>query len=474
MKLRNFEDWFAIRSRHGDEDHWPGRLVFDLDKGISLATARFVDGPETRSDPTFRAATMTGWLGYERPATLIRPMIRTIGGLNFGVNTPALRASYDFVAEAVLRNIFLEDIDEPIFTGLAVDDPALHAWINPNLVSHEWDYQADLVSSRLSVAVAQPRQRRFTLSDGTEAVVTSAIRTPRDAGLILREYSALRLRLPRPVTYEAITRLTWRLSTLFSFLIGARVGAPVYELPTTRTRPWNGNDQEVVAEYWYRPARKGVEVAPDIHRRLLVEGASSLTLPQALELLVGGRDELLYLANMIQTVDDNAMSITQGFGELLGCLERFDEREFDNGADPNVSAGMTRLANLVREHGSEDDQAIFARLRQKAPNRYSLLDRLQRLHGFWQDDSFRTAPDLRRIVQLRNIIPHGRGLQVSGEIAQEMLDLTSYLVALARYHVLRALGCTGGEIAAAFRRQPFGYGLFVPRDARDESGTSPA
>lgn len=463
VKLKNFEEWFAIRAGHRDDDHWPGRLTFDLEEGIYLTTARFASNAESYGDATFHASTMTGWLDYQRPTTLIYPWIQASHGLTLSMDTPAMRSSYRFVVNAVLKNVFLEDINEPIFTGLVVDDPAMHAWIKPNLVSHDWDYNDDPLGPRLSVEVAASQQRSTTLSDGTEATVTSATRVPIDAALTLDEYSILWLRFPKPVSYDTITRVIWRISTAFSFLIGCRVGSPVYQLPTTHTRKWNHVDREVVAELWYPPAKKGRNAPPDVSSRIIVEGRSSLSLAQVLELVVGKRDELIYLANIIQTIDDNDMPTTQGYGELLGCLERFDANQFGSGADPNFPAKMRGLKRVVQQHGSKADQELFRSLCEGNQNGYSLLRRLERLHNYWRDDGFRGSPDLRRIRDLRNLLPHGRGLDVSSDVAQEMAIYNQYLSALGRYHVLRALGCAGDEIAAAFSRKAHRYGMFVPR-----------
>lgn len=468
VKLENFEEWFAIRANHQDDDHWPGRLTFDLAEGIHLTTARFAGDAESYGDPTFHASTMTGWLDYQRPTTLIHPWMQTVGGFTASMDTPAMRASYRFVVNAVLKNVFLEDINEPIFTGLVVDDPAMHAWINPNLVSHEWGGNDDPLRLRLSVGLAAPQHRSSTLSDGTEATVTSATRIPRDTTLTLDEHSVLRLRFPEPVNYDAITRITWRISTVFSFLIGSRVGSPVYQLPTTRARRWNDEDREVVAELWYRPALRGADAPPRTGSRFMVEGRSSLSLDKILELIVGKQDELIYLANIIQTVDDNDMPITQGYGELLGCLENFDANQFGSGAAPDFQAKMRSLECVVQKHRSKADQELFKRLRGGTRNAYSLLHRLERLHNYWHDGGFRGSPDLRRIRDLRNLLPHGRGLDVSNNVVQEMVTFSRYLAALGRYHILRALGCTGGEIAGAFSWQAHRYGMFVPQSSHEQ------
>ncbi|WP_394077707.1 hypothetical protein [Xanthobacter albus] len=51
---------------------------------------------------------------------------------------------------------------------------------------------------------------------------------------------------------------------------------------------------------------------------------------------------------------------------------------------------------------------------------------------------------------------------MSSHVAQEMIAYLRYLTALGRYHVLKVLGFTGGQIGDAFSCQAYRYGMFVP------------
>lgn len=465
MQLKNFEEWFAIRPGHSDDgEHLPGRLFFDLDEGIQIDTIRFSQTEKDEARPLVRGQTMTGWLDYQRPATVIQPWVQQTGGLTFSMDTPALRESQRFIGSSILKNVFLEDLTQAIFTGIVVEHPAFHAWVNPHLVASEWSVPEDIGLPCLSVDVRPPTERVFTLSDGTQARINSATRVPRGQATTLEEYSVLSLRFPEPITYERVVRLTWSISALFEFLISARVQAPVYQLPTTFKRAWNREEREVIAELWYIPvSRKGrLDSIPNLHNRLTFEKRSPVSLETLLNHAIGSSDELIYLADLVQSAEDHDLPLTQGFGELLGCLEAFDDRTFGSGADENFKTKMKDLSELIETHGTDENKDLFARIKGNTPNKFSLLKRLERLHKVWQEDEFRGDPRLSRIRDLRNIIPHGRGLEISGDIAQEMITYLQYLTALGRYHVLKKLGFTGTEVAAAFSWQPHRYGMFVP------------
>ncbi|MGX7745311.1 ApeA N-terminal domain 1-containing protein [Rhodopseudomonas parapalustris] len=463
MKLETFEEWLAIRRNDSDDTgHLPGRLTFDLDEGIFLDTIRFFERGARQNDPIISGDTLTGWLGYQQPATLIEPRLQQINMGTASVNHPALRESRRFVASAILKNVFLEDIKASIFTGLIVEHPAFHAWVNPRLVSRDWSEDVKLPT--LSVDVQPPRQRHLTLPDGTSAEVVSVALAAGSDITKVEEHTTLKFEFREPVNFGVITRMAWRISSLFEFLIGARVSAPLYWLPTTQKRQWNDEDQEIIAEYWYRPAhrKRRRDDLPDMHDRLITEERSPISLETLLSNISRGSDELIFLADQIQTVEDFDLSITQGFGEILGCLEAFDDRTFGSGADENFNQEKESLKELVNKHGSDANRMFFERISGAASNRFSLLKRLERLHQKWNADGFRTNPDLKRIRDLRNVVPHGRGLEVSSEVAQEMAIYLRYLAALGRYHVLKILGFTGEEIADVFMRQPHRYGLFVP------------
>lgn len=465
MRLESFEEWFAVRPNHSDEaDHLSGRLTFDLDEGIYLDTIRFSGSRENQDGFRVSGQTLTGWLDYQRPATLIQPWVQRIGGFTCSMDTPAMRVSQRFVASALLKNVFLEDISAPIFTGLAVEHPAFHAWVNPSLVNPDWLRPEDAGLPSLSVDIRPPQQRIFTLADGTQAKVTSATRVPSGEATTLEEYTLLELHFPEPVDFDAINRVAGRVSGLFEFLIGARVQAPIYYLPTTHKRLWNGEEREVVAEYWYQPIpRKKRRDAPlEVFRRLTFEKRSPVPLEALLNHVSGGSDELIFLANQIQSAEDYDLSITQGYSEILGCLEAFDRRTFGSGADENFEQDMKRLNALIEKYGSRADTNLFRRISGAASNGYSLLKRLERLHKIWSDDGFRGNPDLKRIRDLRNLLPHGRGLEVSSDVLQEMVNHLHYLAALGRYHVLKVLGFTGNQIGATFSRHSLRYGMFIP------------
>lgn len=134
------------------------------------------------------------------------------------------------------------------------------------------------------------------------------------------------------------------------------------------------------------------------------------------------------------------------------------------------SAGFRRL---IQCYGDEEEKAVCERIGASFRNEFSLKQRLERLVGMWSAGGFRGNPDLRRLVEIRNLKPHGRGREISPALFREITAFLPFLSGLARYHGLGLMGFDREAIAAGFARVPHLYGGFVPMDLVPASRLSP-
>jgi len=167
--------------------------------------------------------------------------------------------------------------------------------------------------------------------------------------------------------------------------------------------------------------------------------------------------------DMVLAVEMQDLRADDSFVELLGCLEDFDKMYFGTGSDPKIRAAARRIRRLVKQHGSREDQEVCARIGAAFRNEFSLRQRLERLMAMWKADGFRGHADPRRLVELRNMKPHGRGREVSPKVFREIITFLPFLCALARYHILKVLGFDAAAIAAGFAKVPHRYGMFTAR-----------
>lgn len=463
MKLENFDEWFAIRPNHADTGrHIEGRLKFNVDSGVSLDAISFGLGVNDWNT-VITGGTMTGWIDYQRPATLVEPWTQSFSGLNLGVNTPTVRDRRRYVASAILKNVFLTDINEAIFEGIIFQHPALHAWINPRLIEQEDVTQAAEEKRWLNIGVSRKIERNFSLADGTKVSLVSSNRVSGQQDVSIDTQTQLTLSFAKPVSFVEIPKFIWRLSTIFEFLVAKRFEAPGYKIITTQTREWNSEHEKITAEYIYCPTKrkKICYDLPPISERMTTENTSSVPIESILSYAIGLNDELIYLANAVQSARDFDLDLATGFTTIVACLEDFDRREHGSGRSLEFNNDIANLKKVVSKYGTKRTKSFFRQVKGKIPNSYSLTQRLERLHESWKQDGFRGEPNLKHIRDIRNMIAHGRGFELSSSIFSDMVFQVDHLTALGRYHVMRKLGFSAEDIKLSFKRNFQNYGRYV-------------
>ena len=100
--IKRFEDWFALRLGDQDDRIWPSRLIYDPIDGIYLDAINFTEWKfGSEGDSAFEAETLTGYLGYQTPATLIDPFVKEFNPGSIGFNFPRARSRYVVVANGI-------------------------------------------------------------------------------------------------------------------------------------------------------------------------------------------------------------------------------------------------------------------------------------------------------------------------------------------------------------------------------------
>ncbi|WP_172653353.1 HEPN domain-containing protein [Methyloceanibacter caenitepidi] len=440
-----FKEWFAVRMNHSDDETWPGRLSYDPNDGIYLNAINFAEwelGGE--GNPYFEGETITGYLDYQTPTTLVRPFIQNFNPGSIGRDFALTRARYRVVANGILKKLHLETLGDRCFEGFNCELPSFHAWIAPQLVQSSYSAVGSLPLP--NIVIGEPSKIELSLSSATAEVVkyTSA---GEDAPI--RQHTVLSLVLSEPADYEAVMRLVSAIEIMFSFLIGARLETSVLNLPTTR---YNEDAYKITAECWIVPAWKRAAAAPHPQHRLFTEGVSPVDTQALLDRCLSNPVELISIMNVVLCVESNDGRIDDSFGELLGALEAFDKKQFGSGADPNINHIRKQLKELVEKHGTEEQKAVCVQIGDSFRNEYSLRKRLKRLYDMWKADGFKGDPDLGRIVDIRNLKPHGRGHRLSPDVVGEIIVFMPFLCALARYHILKVLGFSAYDIGQGFRR----------------------
>lgn len=367
----------------------------------------------------------------------------------------------------------LTDINEQCFTGVSMDLPAFSSWYAPDMVTTDFSVPEAKMPPEIAVDVGKPEAHEFLLNDGTKVTVTCyASTTTKRASTTVAPRVSLWLQFAETANYDTVLKRIWRVNILFSFLLGHRMAQTTYNLHTTHTRNWNGEDQSVTAELFARPAYKSKINHVAWYNALFTRQNCALDVGRLLNAAQEQSDALFYLMNMVLLMEHSKKLSANRFSEFMGCLEDFDITIFGSGSSSELKAQRKSLKKLVAEHGTDEHRQVVHDLIHGSPNRYSLAQRLERLQKIWSKSGFRGAPNPKELVKLRNDISHGRGVTLASDDYQKILWFGYYLCALSRFHIFRELGLPDQDIGEAFRRVAFRYGMYAP--LAEESSTGEA
>lgn len=466
--FEDFEEWFAIRNRHDEDDIWAGRLSFNEKKGISLEAIFLPKTGIGNEAPDCDKGTITGYLDYQRPTTIVEPWVQSQGGGSMGVDTPIVRAKSRMLASAVLKNIHLEDLNEKCFTVLYMDLPAFGSWYAPQLVKTDYEHSKENRPPEVSVEIDSPSHEEFILKDKTNVIIDSFVGTSEDENTTkVTQRTSLTFEFHDAIDYSTAQKWIWRVNILFSFLLGHRMAQNPYQLKTTHTRKWNEREDNITAELFFRPVFKSQKHHVQWYDALFMRRGSALTPKNLLNSTIEQSDALFYLMNMVLSMENPEKLSASDFGELIGCIEDFDIKNHGSGSSSDVTHARRALRKIVKAHGTEDDLQTLDDLAQVKPNRLSLAERLDRLQQEWSDSGFRGEVDTSKVIKIRNNVSHGRGVELSSEDYQEIVWLNYHICALSRFHIFRTLGIQDKEIASAFGLLGFRYGKYAPVVPKD-------
>ncbi|MFC4669652.1 hypothetical protein ACFO5X_13900 [Seohaeicola nanhaiensis] len=460
--LESFEEWFAIRNRNSDEDIWPGKLKFSEDAGITLEAVCHRAGRADSNAPCCDAGTITGYLDYQRPTTIIDPWVQSQGGGSSGLDTPVMRAKSRILASAVLKNIHMESSNEKCFTAMHMDMPSFSTWYAPQLVKTSNEHIKDSARA-LSVEIGGPTREEFLLKSKTNVIVQSfAAANEKGDETTITQRTFLTFEFPDAIDYSAVQNLIARVNSIFSFLLGHRMAHNPYRIKTTHTRKWNNQDEHITAELFFQPAFKSTTHHVNWNDAIFRRQDCALTPEDLLNAASDQPDAIFYLMNMVLLLENPEKLSASSFGELVGCIEDFDNMINRSGSSADVRSARRALRKIVKEYGRNDDLRALDELMRTQPNRVSLAERLDRLQASWSKSGFRGRIKASEITKIRNDVAHGRAVNLSPEDYQRIIWLQYDLCAISRFHIFRALGIQEQEIAAAFRRLGLRYGRYAP------------
>lgn len=461
--FEEIDEWFAIRNKHSDDDIWPAKLRFSEKKGVIIDAVCFSGDGKFFKSPDCDTGTITGYLDYQRPTTVVKPWVQSQIGGGIGVDTPVVRAKARLLASALLKNMHLCDPSEKCFTALYAEMPAFNSWFAPQLVKTDFDSDNYYGPPAFTVEIDRPFREEFNLNDDSDVVIQSFAGTTTDNNTTtVTQRTWLTFEFSEAIDLSEIQKRIWRVNTLFSFLLGHQMAQSTYRLKTTHTRQWNGNDNHVTAELLFRPVFESAKDHVEWHDALFTRPDCAIGSQELLKAACERPDSLFYLMYMVLLMERPKKLSASDFSELLGCIEDFDISIYGSGSSKQIRSARRAVRKLVQAHGTDDELNTLDDLIEKQPNRLTLAERIDRLQADWAESGFRGKPSSAEIVKIRNDISHGRGAILSTEDYQKIVLFSDYLCALSRFHVFKLLGIPVRDIGSAFGRMAYMYGKYAP------------
>jgi hypothetical protein len=227
--LEDFEELFALRKDHSDDDLWTGVLKFSVEEGSSLLTVTKITDVDKRDlKASFEKDALTGYIDYDRPATLVNTWLKVVPPETTCSNVyPVSRCKAKIVVNGILKDIHLTDIDEPCFAGFSVNMPSFHAWYRPSCIEYNSDMNCRPTKEEpipIVTRVTHPEEETFKLSDGAEIkIFGDAIPRREDNEVIVEEYTNLNYLLPKTSALNEAVKIRARINILFSFIVGQKM-----------------------------------------------------------------------------------------------------------------------------------------------------------------------------------------------------------------------------------------------------------
>ena len=460
----SFSQWFDLQVGDLKDTNWQSYLHQSSENNLELS----VIGSDPRDNELLRLVNevkiLNGYLDFQTPAVLIDTRIKSLTPGIFG-----RQSKYTIGARALITQIHLENLNERCFMGFTLNSPALHAYIDPQLVGREIEQRPDGFIPKLDFL--EPKLIEFFLSSGIKIKILSAMQLStgiRDTSI--EQSTSLRLMFPESVSFTDCQKIMDRVHFFFCFLTGRSLQLGKNTLHSNKRSVLGDEQSEYIdCKAIYKssllsyPTDFGNEFAS------LTDGRSTVSIENIFDHIVSDKDgALTYFMDMVLKAEVYERRLDDGFIELIGLLENFHKTYFGSGLDKerkDYNKEMKqKLKKLVAKSNDKEAIEFLNKLCMAQPGELSLFERLEELKKEWAEDGFRGGPDLRKIKSLRNVKPHGRGNRYSNDDIQYIAMVLPFLTGLSRYHILKYLGFDRESIAKSFHVIRLGLGSFVPID----------
>lgn len=214
--------WIYIPDRESDKEPWVGQIqIGQAQKGSwSFELVRLVEGGDLyRQNPFDGTCNVIGLYDYQKPCTLIRPIVLHIDPGSLDVKNKSQRTVIKGEFQAILLDIPVTNGDEKLFLGVTFESEAFDAWVsNP---SFRKEYNKSTKEHLISSKIADTKE--FIVSGiGSFSYTSSAKFQSKTRSTAVNSTTRLKIDFDEPKSLNDLMRICFSLERLFGFLVGFR------------------------------------------------------------------------------------------------------------------------------------------------------------------------------------------------------------------------------------------------------------
>jgi len=427
---------------------WSGTIALDVSPK-SRWKFELVRHAEPRdmysAEPFGSASVVPALLDYQQRCTIIRPIVLKTDPGTVGVGFEAMRTLISGSFQALLRGLFVESEDVPVFKGLVFDSRAYALWYGRRPFKRE--FNSDTRS--YDFEVHKPEQETLHIPGLGEVSSTSdaAVALVGDNSEI-KSRAYLNIRLQENLSLKRVMELAMGLELLFGFLVGFRPKPPVFTLVSSDTERLDDTEIAATGKLEFSGLEWLEREAPHPMERISMRGRDGVDLRTVLEHFLAAETDFVTRIHVVEYGRFFSRNLNDRFAVLMPVLEDYLGRTYPHQEETGYLEARDKFFAHV-EQAQDPDIQNFARkhlkeIDSKAPSLKTLLKRaIDSLNA----DGFRFSPVLAKRIQTRRARLFHSPDVLGGSDANLFYQEVRAATAILMLHTLRDLGVPISSLA---------------------------
>jgi hypothetical protein len=350
---RGGQNWLLVEHPEAGKPAWTGYIrapetsgddwKFELVRQVELKD--IYDG-----SPMDNGYLAIGLLDFQKPCTLIQPIVLRTDPGSMGVGVPAARTIVSGRVQSLLTGLEVHDSKHPMFKSANFSSESLSAWYSETTfeVLTDWDMrQTQIATSPASEQVMHVAGiGELTFTTGTVVHKSGYSGT-------LKSNTNLHLEFQEPISIEDVQHLCHGVFMLFRFLAGVLERPPGFNLLSTETYEINEKSYSKEGKLELGGLQWAKTTMPHRPRMLHVNGGGGAEAEIILDNFFAARSDILNRVSAIEDCRFSSRNIVEKFKLIVPVLEEYLKRRYSQPEEKNCIASEKAFFDHV--NSSDDD-----------------------------------------------------------------------------------------------------------------------